>query len=113
MASRVPAFECTVTVGFFLWLMMYRLLHWAAPRHREFSLSVIAALWFAAGAFTFFIEAVVFKFVFSAPVVSMLQIDFDFQSGIRPGWYVWGIGVILIAVGAWRAKPWFAKPFRI
>jgi hypothetical protein len=27
------------------------------------------------------------------------------SAGIRPGWYVWGVGAIVTAIGLWRMKP--------
>ena len=105
MQSKLEVFEPTVMGGIFLWLMLYRVLHWAFPRGNEFPLSVIAATWFAVGAFTFLTEAIAFWIAFGAPVLRVLAVDFDFHAGIRPGWYVWGAGAIVTAIGLWRMKP--------
>lgn len=105
MQSKLEVFEPTVMGGIFLWLMLYRVLHWAFPRANEFPLSVIAATWFAVGAFTFLTEAIAFWIAFGAPVLRVLAVDFDFHAGIRPGWYVWGAGAIVTAIGLWRMKP--------
>jgi sulfoxide reductase heme-binding subunit YedZ len=104
MQSKLEVFEPTVMGGIFLWLMLYRVLHWAYPRGGEFPLWVIAASWFAVGAFTFLAEAVGFWIAFQAPIDRVLLMDFSFRAGIRPGWYVWGAGLIVTAIGVWRLK---------
>jgi sulfoxide reductase heme-binding subunit YedZ len=105
MQSKLQVFEPTVMGGIFLWLMLYRLLHWAYPRGGEFPLWVIAGTWFAVGAFTFLAEAVGFWIAFHAPIDRVLVMDFTFKAGIRPGWYVWGVGGIVTAIGLLRMKP--------
>jgi hypothetical protein len=66
---------------------------------------VIAGTWLAVGALVFLLEAVVFWIAFHAPVLRVLELDFNFRAGIRPGWYVWGVGAIVTAIGLWRMKP--------
>ena len=105
MQSKLEVFEPTVMGGVFLWLMLYRILHWAFPRDGEFPLWVIAGTWFAVGALVFLLEAVAFWIAFRAPVLRVLVLDFNFRAGIRPGWYVWGVGAIVTAIGLWRMKP--------
>ncbi len=91
--------------GIFIWLILYRLLHWKFPRNTEFPIAVIAALWLGVGAFVFLAEAVGFWIAFHAPVWRVLVLDFDFRAGIRPGWYVWGVGLLVTAIAVLRAKP--------
>jgi hypothetical protein len=91
--------------GVFIWLMLYRALHWAYPRDSEFPLWVIAGTWLAVGALVFLLEAIAFWLAFRAPVLRVLALDFNFRAGIRPGWYVWGVGAIVTAIGLWRMKP--------
>ena len=91
--------------GILLWLLMYRVMHWAWPRGGEFPLWVIALSWFVAGALTFLTEAIAFSIAYNVPVLRVLEIDFNFQAGIRPGWYVWGVGTIVILIGLIRLKP--------
>jgi len=105
MQSKLEVFEPTVIGGIFLWLMLYRLLHWAFPRGNEFPLWVIAGSWVGVGALVFLLEAGAFWIAFRAPVLSVLALDFNFRAGIRPGWYVWGVGLIVTAIGLWRLKP--------
>ncbi len=105
MQSKLEVYEPTVMAGIFLWLMLYRVLHWAYPRQTEFPLWAIAASWFGVGAFVFLAEAVAFWIAFHAPVYRVLALDFNFRAGIRPGWYVWGVGAIVTAIGLWRMKP--------
>jgi hypothetical protein len=84
---------------------LYRVLHWRFKPAGEFPLWVIAATWFGVGAFVFLAEAVAFWLAFNAPIDRVLAMDFNFRAGIRPGWYVWGAGVIVTAIGLWRLKP--------
>jgi sulfoxide reductase heme-binding subunit YedZ len=104
MQSKLEVFEPTVMGGIFIWLMVYRALHWSFPRQGEFPLWVIAATWFGVGAFTFLAEAFGFWIAFDAPIDRVLAMDFDFRAGIRPGWYVWGAGVLVTVIGLWRLK---------
>ncbi len=81
-------------------------MHWAYPRNNaEFPLWVIAASWFVAGALTFILEAIGFWIAYGVPVFRVLEADFSFQVGIRPGWYVWGVGAIVTLIGLIRLKP--------
>ena len=105
MQSKLEVFEPTVMAGIFIWLMLYRVLHWKFPRNTEFPIPVIAALWLGVGAFVFLAEAVGFWIAFHAPVWRVLVLDFDFRAGIRPGWYVWGVGLLVTAIAVLRAKP--------
>ncbi len=104
MQSKLEVYEPTVIAGIFTWLMVYRLLHWLYPRQGEFPLWVIAASWFAVGLLDFLLEAVAFWIAFDVPVIRILVTDFTFQTGIRPGWYVWGVGVLVTLVGAIRMR---------
>jgi sulfoxide reductase heme-binding subunit YedZ len=105
LQSKLQVFEPTWMAGILLWLMMYRVMHWAWPRGGEFPLSVIALSWFVAGALTFVTEAIAFSIAYNVPVLRVLEIDFNFQAGVRPGWYVWGVGAIVILIGLIRLKP--------
>jgi methionine sulfoxide reductase heme-binding subunit len=105
LQSKLQVFEPTWMAGILLWLLMYRVMHWAWPRNGEFPLWVIALSWFVAGALTFITEAIAFSIAYNVPVLRVLEIDFNFQAGIRPGWYVWGVGAIVILIGLIRLKP--------
>ncbi|HET9221817.1 MAG TPA: ferric reductase-like transmembrane domain-containing protein [Roseiflexaceae bacterium] len=105
LQSKLQVFEPTWMAGILLWLLMYRVMHWAWPRNGEFPLWVIALSWFVAGALTFLTEAIAFSIAYNVPVLRVLEIDFNFQAGIRPGWYVWGVGAIVILIGLIRLKP--------
>ena len=105
LQSKLQVFEPTWMAGILLWLLMYRVMHWAWPRGGEFPLWVIALSWFVAGALTFLTEAIAFSIAYNVPVLRVLEIDFNFQAGIRPGWYVWGVGTIVILIGLIRLKP--------
>jgi sulfoxide reductase heme-binding subunit YedZ len=106
LQSKLEVFEPTWMGGILLWLLLYRVMHWAYPRNNaEFPLWVIAASWFVAGALTFTLEAVAFWLAYGVPVFRVLQADFSFEVGIRPGWYVWGVGAIITLIGLIRLKP--------
>jgi len=105
MQSKLEVFEPTVMAGILIWLLSYRVLHWKYPRNGEFPLWAIAGTWFAAGALVFVAEAIAFRIAFGAPIFRVLLLDFNFAAGIRPGWYVWGVGAIVTAIGFWRLKP--------
>ena len=105
LQSKLEVFEPTVIAGIFTWLMLYRLLHWLIPRKGEFPLWAIAAAWFAVGLIDFVAEAVAFSLAFNVSMMRILTADFTFQIGIRPGWYVWGVGVLVVLVGILRAPP--------
>jgi methionine sulfoxide reductase heme-binding subunit len=105
MQSKLEVFEPTWIAGIFVWLMLYRFLHWRFPQQGEFPLGVIASTWFLVGALTFLLEAAGFWIAFGADPLRVLVADFTFQAGIRPGWYVWGAGAIVTAIGIVRIKP--------
>lgn len=105
LQSKLEVFEPTVIAGIFTWLMLYRLLHWLVPRKGEFPLWAIAASWLAVGLLDFLVEAIAFNLAFHVPVMRVLVADFTFQAGIRPGWYVWGVGLLVVAIGAVRMRP--------
>jgi methionine sulfoxide reductase heme-binding subunit len=105
LQSKLQVFEPTWMAGILLWLFMYRLIHWASPRNTEFPLWVIAATWFFAGALTFLAEAGAFQIAYGVPLLRVLQADFSFEVGIRPGWYVWLVGAIVVLIGLIRLKP--------
>jgi sulfoxide reductase heme-binding subunit YedZ len=105
LQSKLEVYEPTWMAGILTWLLMYRLMHWASPRNAEFPLWVIAASWFVAGALTFLVEAIAFRIAYGVSVLRVLEADFSFEVGIRPGWYVWLAGAIVILIGLIRLKP--------
>ena len=105
LQSKLEVFEPTWMAGVLLWLLMYRVMHWVAPRNGEFPISVIAASWFVAGGLTFIVEAIAFWIAYGVPVLRVLIADFSFEAGVRPGWYVWLVGAIVTLVGLIRLKP--------
>jgi sulfoxide reductase heme-binding subunit YedZ len=105
MQSKLEVFEPTIMGGLTIWLMLYRFLHWKLPRQGEFPIWAIALSWLAVGAFVFLAEAIAFHIAFHVPVARVLAVDFNFKAGIRPGWYVWGIGLIVTGIGLLRMRP--------
>jgi sulfoxide reductase heme-binding subunit YedZ len=105
MQSKLEVFEPTWMAGILLWLLLYRWLHWRYPRGSEFPVWVIAASWFVAGALTFILEAIGFWIAYGAPPLRVLIADFNFEAGVRPGWYVWLVGAIVTLIGLIRMRP--------
>ena len=57
------------------------------------------------GAAVFLLEALGFHIAFGVPMTRILAVDFDFHAGIRPGWYIWGTGLVVTLIGLWRMRP--------
>jgi sulfoxide reductase heme-binding subunit YedZ len=107
MQAKLDVFEPTVVAGLFLWMMLYRVAHWTTPRgfrsaNGELPLWFILALGIGAAALTFAGEAIGLWLVHGIAPQMVLEVDFTFVAGIRPGWYVLAGGLILFAVALWR-----------
>src|SRR5258708_13765668 len=72
MQSKLEVFEPTVMGGVFVWLMLYRVLHWAFPRASQFPLCVIAATWFPLRALLCLLQPIAFWIAFPAPPLRAL-----------------------------------------
>ena len=115
MQSKLEVFEPTVVAGLFGWMMLYRFAHWTLPRsfritNGELPLWFIGSIGIVAGGLTFLGEAYGYWFVHDISPAMVLQLDFTFEAGIRPGWYVLAGGLILFLIGVWRLQPeggWF------
>jgi sulfoxide reductase heme-binding subunit YedZ len=105
MQSKLDVYQPTWMGGVLLWLLLYRIMHWAYPRNTEFPAWAIAASWLVAGTLTFVLEAIGFWIAYGAPPLRVLMADFSFQAGIRPGWYVLAIGAAVTLVGFVRLRP--------
>jgi sulfoxide reductase heme-binding subunit YedZ len=95
--------------GLFGWLIGYRLLVWwdktgnALPKWKLLALSGVTA------ALTFIAEAIALGIQASVSPLRVLESAFDFDFDmIRPGWFVLGAGLIVVAFDFVRAR--FAKP---
>lgn len=110
MQSKLDMFNPTVLSGIVLFAMLYRLAHWKVPRasknaQGELPLWVLGALVFATGAITFLAEAIGFWLAYDVSPLMVLQLDFDFSAGVRPGWYVLTGCALVFAVAIFRQGP--------
>lgn len=110
MQSKLEVFEPTVVAGIFGWMMLYRFAHWTLPRdfrttNGELPLWFIGLIGIVAGSLTFLLEALGFWLMHGVSPSMVLQVDFTFEAGIRPGWYVLGAGAVLFLLGLWRLAP--------
>jgi sulfoxide reductase heme-binding subunit YedZ len=120
MQSKLEVFEPTVAAGLFIWLMLYRVLHWTLPARfksagGEFPVWAIALIGVAAALLDFLGEAAGYWIWYSADPMVVLTADYDFSDGMRPGWYVLILTEIITLVALWRMvllppKPRAAKP---
>jgi hypothetical protein len=91
-------------------MMLYRLAHWTLPRsfrttNGELPLWFIGVTGIVTGVLTFLLEAAGFWLIHGISPGMVLQVDFTFDAGIRPGWYVLGAGLIFFLIGVWRLAP--------
>ena len=94
----VPIFAASL----FLWLFGYRLVAWWQGSG-ELSALTLLALSLAVSAFTFTGEAVGIGIAFHVSPMRVLEVAFDFEVGIRPGWQVLGAGLLVTALDVLRA----------
>jgi sulfoxide reductase heme-binding subunit YedZ len=101
----VPVF----TAGLFGWLMTYRVLNNALRGKAGLSTAGLMALAIIAAGLTFLGEAAGIAIAYHAPPLAVLATAFDFELEIRPGWYVLGAGLVVVALDLasrlWRTPP--------
>jgi sulfoxide reductase heme-binding subunit YedZ len=110
LQAKLEMFQPTVMAGIVGWAFAYRLAHWKLPRsfkgpYGELPLWFIGLLGLTVTALTFLIEAVGIGIGFGISPLLVLEQDFSFEAGIRPGWYVLAAGVIFFLVAAIRQRP--------
>ena len=66
---------------------------------------MLGTLGLATGAVTFLAEAIGFWIAYGVSPLMVLQLDFDFSAGIRPGWYVLMVCALFLLVAALRQRP--------
>lgn len=112
MQSKLDQFDPTLLTGIVIFAMAYRLIHWKLPRayknsFGELPLWMLVLLGLGTAATTILAEAVGLWIAYdpiSSPLM-VLQLDFDFTAGIRPGWYVLAVCMAFVAVAAVRQRP--------
>ena len=95
----------TFVAALFGWMIGYRLLLWWRNSRGELPAWVLLGLSVAIAVLTFICEAIGIGIAFNVSPFRILQMafDFDFYS-IRPGWFVLGAGLIVVAVDVVRAR---------
>lgn len=110
MQSKLDVLQPTVLSGIVFFAMAYRLVHWKLPRafknaQGELPLWMFGALGLTTGAVTFVAEAIGYQMAYGVSSLMVLQLDFDFSAGIRPGWYVLMGCALIFLVAAVRQRP--------
>ena len=104
MQSKLEVFEPTIAAGVFFWSMSYRVLAWTkGPRFAGQPLALVG-LAFAAGAFTMAGEALGYALLTPIDASRVFAANFMFEAGIRPGWYVFVIGLSIAIASLVRAR---------
>lgn len=96
----------TVVAGLFGWMIGYRvLLKWRKGRD-ELPAWMLLLLSVAVAALTFVAEAVGIGIAFKVSPLKILGMAFEFYDleSIRPGWWVLGAGLVVVAVDTVRAR---------
>jgi sulfoxide reductase heme-binding subunit YedZ len=95
----------TFVAGLFGWLIGYRLLLKARRTREELPTWMLLALTVAITVLTFLAEAVGIALVFNVSPWRVLEMAFDFDlATIRPGWLVFGAGLLVVAVDLVRSR---------
>jgi sulfoxide reductase heme-binding subunit YedZ len=96
----------TFVAGLFGWMLGYRILIRLRNTREEPLAWMLLALSVAISALTFLAEAIGIGIVFNVSPFRVLQsaLDFDDLTMIRPGWLVFGAGLIVVAVDVVRAR---------
>jgi sulfoxide reductase heme-binding subunit YedZ len=96
----------TFVAALFGWLIGYRLLIKFKATRGELPAWKLLALTVAIAALTFAIEAAGISLVFNAPILRVLEAALDFSdlTMLRPGWYVLGAGLVVVALDLVRAR---------
>jgi sulfoxide reductase heme-binding subunit YedZ len=95
----VPIFAASL----FLWLIAYRLLAWWRGASELSTLSLLA-LSVAVSIVTFIGEAIGIGMAFHVSPLRVLNVAFEFDAGIRPGWQVLAAGLGVVVVDFVRAR---------
>src|SRR6476620_7903974 len=95
----VPIFAASL----FLWLIGYRVLAWWQDTSELSTLSLLG-LTIVVSLLTFAGEAIGIGIAFHVSPLRVLEIAFDFDAGIRPGWQVLAAGVVVVAIDAIMAR---------
>ena len=104
MQSKLDASEAIMMAGIILMLFFYRIAHrLGAPLGSvPLGVAVLFGLALLAGVLTALMEASWYGFTRNIDPLLILPANFDFDIGIRPAWYVFGIGGAAALIPALR-----------
>jgi sulfoxide reductase heme-binding subunit YedZ len=96
----------TFVAALFGWMIGYRLLIKFKKTRGEPPTWMLLALTVTIAALTFAVEAIGISLVFNAPILRVLEAALDFSdlTALRPGWYVLGVGLVVVALDLVRAR---------
>jgi sulfoxide reductase heme-binding subunit YedZ len=100
----------TLAAGLFGWLICYRLLAWWQGTSELSTLSLFG-LSVGVAVLTFIGEAVGIAIAFGVSPLRVLDVAFNFQAGIRPGWQVLAAGLAVVALDMVRSR-WNSRTAR-
>ena len=100
----------TLAAGLFGWLICYRLLAWWQGTSELSALSLFG-LSVGVAALTFIGEAIGIGIAFGVSPLRVLDVAFNFQAGIRPGWQVLAAGLAVVALDMVRSR-WNSRAAR-
>ena len=104
MQKKLEVYEPTIMAGLYVWLMLYRIVVALSARAKKAQVMMGLSLGVAASGLTMLGEAVYFRLMRNIPMdrILAMNLDFDFDIGIRPGWVVLGIGLAIVLAVALR-----------
>jgi sulfoxide reductase heme-binding subunit YedZ len=102
MQAKVTVDTAVLMTGFFLWLMLYRLLRLRVSAPGAIWLTILAI---AAATVTAAIEVAWYGIATGVPPGRVFAANFDFSYTIRPAWWVLAAGLTVVAL--YLARPVF------
>ena len=103
----VPTFAASL----FLWLFAYRLVAWWQEAS-ELSTVTLIVLSVTVSVLTFVGEAIGISIAYHVSPMRVLEVAFDFDLAIRPGWRVLGAGLVVVAIDFGCAR-WQGRALRM
>ena len=103
----VPTFAASL----FLWLFAYRLVAWWQEAS-ELSTVTLIVLSVTVSVLTFVGEAIGISIAYHVSPMRVLEVAFDFDLAIRPGWRILGAGLVVVAIDFGCAR-WQGRALRM